>query len=146
MAIKTTCCPANHVSPTVSGYRFLYERNYNENLRIAPRAKRPPALALRAALDRSRSVGGDPYLTSLNKKENLKPIQTPASRRQMSEMAAEQGLARSVEEEKILRDIREEKERLWIEIQVLKDIHGSLEYESKPALVRVGTETTDHRY
>ena len=35
-------------------------------------------------------------------------------------MAAEQGLARSAEEEKILRDIREEKERLWLEIQVLK--------------------------
>ena len=33
-------------------------------------------------------------------------------------MAAEQGLARSAEEEKILRDIREEKEQLWIEIQV----------------------------
>ena len=61
-------------------------------------------------------------------------------------MAAEQGLARSVEEEKILRDIREEKERLWIEIQVLKDIHGSFEYESKPVLLRVGIETTDNRY
>ena len=33
-------------------------------------------------------------------------------------MAAEQGLARSAEEEKILRDIREEKEQLWLEIQV----------------------------
>ena len=33
-------------------------------------------------------------------------------------MAAEHGLARSAEEEKILRDIREEKEKLWIEIQV----------------------------
>ena len=37
-------------------------------------------------------------------------------------MAAEQGLARSAEEEKILRDIREEKERLWLDIQVQKSI------------------------
>jgi hypothetical protein len=62
-------------------------------------------------------------------------------------MAAEQGLARSVEEEKILRDIREEKERLWLEIQVLIDIDRSFEVNlMKSVLVRVGPETTDHRY
>lgn len=33
-------------------------------------------------------------------------------------MAAEDGLARSAEEEKILREIRDEKEQLWLEIQV----------------------------
>ena len=43
-------------------------------------------------------------------------------------MAAEQGLARSAEEEKILRDIREEKEHLWLEIQVPVSIVLSLRW------------------
>ena len=35
-------------------------------------------------------------------------------------MAANEQLTRSVEEEKLLKDIREEKERLYVEIQVHK--------------------------
>lgn len=64
-------------------------------------------------------------------------------------MAAEQGLARSVEEEKILRDIREEKESLWIEIQVgkISIVPSIAVYELCSCVcVRVGTTATDHRY
>ena len=64
-------------------------------------------------------------------------------------MAAEQGLARSAEEEKILRDIREEKERLWLEIQVKISIVVSIAICKARFLYVyycVGTEATDHRY
>ena len=64
-------------------------------------------------------------------------------------MAAEQGLARSAEEEKILRDIRDEKEKLWMEIQV-QALHEKVlkgDDTCRSWLVScIGAEKTDNRY
>lgn len=64
-------------------------------------------------------------------------------------MAAEQGLARSAEEEKILRDIRDEKEKLWMEIQVQALHENVLKGDDmcRSWLVScIGDEKTDNRY
>ena len=49
----------------------------------------------------------------------------------LSAMAAEDGLVRSAEEEKILREIRDEKEQLWLEIQVQLSEPGRALADSK---------------
>ena len=72
-------------------------------------------------------------------------------------LPSERELSRSEEEEKLLRDIREEKERLWLEIQVCRRlrlaylagfvvIQGTCSNNHCTDRLFSGIATSDHRY